>query len=1054
MLKKCIVFILCVFLTVGMLPVVAVAASDQLFESQSYGVEEGETYTYTFIPDKSGIYKVVVDGRSETANEIIGITDKNGYEPFNTKGGAEGRWQFVYPNAFFVLEKDVEYTYYHTARDTKDCAFNIYYHAPWILTESAETNYSHAWENNGVYENFSFTPSESGKYLIKCNDPDAISHVSIWHGVDSQDSYEGIPSQGLECHFEQGKTAYILVKFYPNDCSGSLSISCVSTDKTNNGNGESKDPQENGDMDIPDGYTGIFNVADLNAVRNELDGKYILMNDIDLSSVDNWFPIGGEYQEDGFSGVLDGNGHAILNMNMDADSVELDYVGLFSILNGATIKNIKAITGRIYSEDTAYLSAGAIAGLAYSSNISGCANYVEISYRWGEHTDEVYTTAVDICFDGGGIAGGIYEDTVITECCNYGSITGISRSAPIAIGGIVGVAGFPNAEITDCFNSASLSLKTGFSSAQIGGIIGSSLDNTIRRCYNAGLLHCEAGELDYIGSIAGEVNNSPSNSIVDCYYDATATVAVGCVPILKDRDAEIYINISAEALNTESMQMQSSFVGFDFSSIWRMGDNEYLFPVLQRIGDYLPDLKDNQNHGSNEENVGSDTPNLNLKKVFVCTSEREDGFWLQLLDVDGIAYILSIDALEVSAYDQVEETDNGAIYSCGKHSVEYTGEVVEHNLGAYYDLRKLMNLLNVRYDYVVENQTMLFSAATSFYEDLVEDCDEVLNSGFGLDYLDNPVGYWAGTLYNVMGGVRFDFFWGNYQIELREAAVANIMSADENGESLIHLMNKADSFAKKAMTIYKGIGLDKDGIKRFGTLLDSPATEYLEAYNKVSSGIGGFGFSDFLDIAELAYDAQRAYSTYAMAVEYGLLKNSYVDDHHLKKATENVYAYYEEETHIFADMFMDAVKTAGNNIAGETIKDVLKKGTGFNNSLVKLVKLFSDEVLNMKNMTAAVEQTHICSAIQKSAIKQYNNSEDVLTKKYCVILYLRACQYAYSLYEFDPDLSFSTKLWKNKTQQAIEKLVVYSDTELVRTVDNDKLDLTQEGFIVVNQVQS
>ena len=197
--------------------------------------------------------------------------------------------------------------------------------------------------------------------------------------------------------------------------------------------------------DVPEGYIGIYNADDLNAVRNNPAGKYILMNDINLSSFGNWRPIGGKYQEDGFSGVFDGNGYAILNMNIDADSIEFDYVGLFSILNGATIKNIRAITGRIYSENTALLSAGAVAGMSYGSNISGCASYVEISYQWGEPTGEVFTTAFDVCFDGGGIAGCIYENTVITECCNYGSIKGISRSAPISIGGLAVVAGFPNA---------------------------------------------------------------------------------------------------------------------------------------------------------------------------------------------------------------------------------------------------------------------------------------------------------------------------------------------------------------------------------------------------------------------------------------------------------------------------------------------------------------------------------------------------------------------------------------------------------------------------------
>ena len=35
------------------------------------------------------------------------------------------------------------------------------------------------------------------------------------------------------------------------------------------------------DNNVPDGFTGIYNNEDLNAIRNNPSGKYILMNDID-----------------------------------------------------------------------------------------------------------------------------------------------------------------------------------------------------------------------------------------------------------------------------------------------------------------------------------------------------------------------------------------------------------------------------------------------------------------------------------------------------------------------------------------------------------------------------------------------------------------------------------------------------------------------------------------------------------------------------------------------------------------------------------------------------
>ena len=38
--------------------------------------------------------------------------------------------------------------------------------------------------------------------------------------------------------------------------------------------------------DVPDGYVGIYTKSDLDNIRNNLSGNYILMNDIDFSSDD------------------------------------------------------------------------------------------------------------------------------------------------------------------------------------------------------------------------------------------------------------------------------------------------------------------------------------------------------------------------------------------------------------------------------------------------------------------------------------------------------------------------------------------------------------------------------------------------------------------------------------------------------------------------------------------------------------------------------------------------------------------------------------------------
>ena len=41
---------------------------------------------------------------------------------------------------------------------------------------------------------------------------------------------------------------------------------------------------------IPEGYTPIYTIADLYGINNDMSGKYILMNDIDMSET-----LGGEW---------------------------------------------------------------------------------------------------------------------------------------------------------------------------------------------------------------------------------------------------------------------------------------------------------------------------------------------------------------------------------------------------------------------------------------------------------------------------------------------------------------------------------------------------------------------------------------------------------------------------------------------------------------------------------------------------------------------------------------------------------------------------------------
>jgi len=68
---------------------------------------------------------------------------------------------------------------------------------------------------------------------------------------------------------------------------------------------------------VPSGYTPIYDADDLANIANDMTGKYILMNDIDLSGI-NWKPLEAKSTKGlttSFTGILEGNGYTIRNLS-------------------------------------------------------------------------------------------------------------------------------------------------------------------------------------------------------------------------------------------------------------------------------------------------------------------------------------------------------------------------------------------------------------------------------------------------------------------------------------------------------------------------------------------------------------------------------------------------------------------------------------------------------------------------------------------------------------------------------------------------------------------
>ena len=283
----------------------------------------------------------------------------------------------------------------------------------------------------------------------------------------------------------------------------------------------------------------ISNRAELAAIANNLSGKYHLIADIDLAG-GSWTPIGGNRGSRGFGGVFDGQGYVIQNLTIvGAIGINDLSRGLF----GETDSN--AVIKNVGLERTAI-------DITKPQNMSG-------------HV--------------GGIVG--YNRGTISNSYTTGSIS----STASYLGGI---AGWNEGPITNCYNIASVHQSSSSGHVSVGGISGTNLNAmgnrlspNISYCYNAGEITADnAGAFDYVGAISG---NNRGNDVWSSYWNIDSAQIVGGIPLTNDEKRGLGCNTGlATSLTSAQMQSQSSFSGWDFTSVWNIIPSENNgYPILR-----------------------------------------------------------------------------------------------------------------------------------------------------------------------------------------------------------------------------------------------------------------------------------------------------------------------------------------------------------------------------------------------------------------------------------------------------------------------------------------
>jgi hypothetical protein len=233
--------------------------------------------------------------------------------------------------------------------------------------------------------------------------------------------------------------------------------------------------------------TEIRNWYDLNAVRDNMRGSYILMNDLDSSKTgyeelagptanegEGWQPIA---VNNTFVGSFDGQGYEIrdLFINRPDESV----VALFGIVEtGGVIENVRVVNGDI----TGYDDVGSL--VAYNRGI------VSNSYADSSVTGDLYVGSLV------GVNGGTINDSY-----SSGSVTGKD--------GVGGLVGKNEGTVSKCNSIGSVN-----GDDFVGGLVGKN-DGTVSNSYSTGTAEGNDFVGDLVGVNGGTVSNSYTGGTVD-----------------------------------------------------------------------------------------------------------------------------------------------------------------------------------------------------------------------------------------------------------------------------------------------------------------------------------------------------------------------------------------------------------------------------------------------------------------------------------------------------------------------------------------------------------
>ena len=319
-----------------------------------------------------------------------------------------------------------------------------------------------------------------------------------------------------------------------------------------------------------DGSSGnpyvVSTVDELQLVHAYTTCNFVLGSNLDLTGV-TFPPIGNTTYS--FSASFDGGGHSVSNWTYA--SQDDSQTGFFSVLlnASASIQNLQLLNVNVSSTG----ATGALAGGAENVAITNVFTSGVVTSSLSSDGSETpaagligfgYNATLTGCGSsatvvGNGIAGGLIGTGGDSDSVNH--IVSSYATGSVTSSGIAGGLGGSlfNATFTNSYSTASVSSTGGTGVA--GGLVGDYYADSgysIQDCYVAGAVSAAT-----TGGLIAESTFGGTPNVVDSFWDLDVT------------DVSSTYGGAGSAELDAAMQMQSTYINWDFTNVWSIGTSGY-----------------------------------------------------------------------------------------------------------------------------------------------------------------------------------------------------------------------------------------------------------------------------------------------------------------------------------------------------------------------------------------------------------------------------------------------------------------------------------------------